>query len=558
MPEQTWTLAVVLLVGAALTVRQSDVVVASAPRPKEVASAPRGGAKAADDLFLTADRCMACHKGVVTSEGVDVSIGYDWRASMMANSARDPYWQAAVRREILDYPEAAGAIEGQCSRCHMPMANVTARAEGRMGSVFANLPVGTNTEDEALLAGDGVSCTVCHQVSANGLGNETSFTGGFQIETEVPSEGRPIFGPFEPDSGGVGIMRSATSFRPTESPHVQSSELCATCHTLSTHSVRPDGGRGPQFTEQAPYLEWRASSFARDETSCQDCHMPEVGEDVPVTRVLGRARPNVSRHVFRGGNFFVLRMLSRYRDELGVIALPHELAVAADRTEDHLRESTAEVTVVTAKVADGRLEAVVEVRNKAGHKFPTAYPSRRAWLHVTVVDRFGRTAFESGAFSPDGSLVGSDNDEDGARYEPHRTEITQPDQVQIYEAVMVDGEGRVTTGLMSADRWVKDNRLLPIGFDRGGADPRVAVLGEATHDADFSPGLDRITYSVAIDPGSGPFTVTVELWFQPIGYRWAENLAEYDAFETARFVRFYREMASSSAIVIAEDSALAR
>ena len=86
----------------------------------------------------------------------------------------------------------------------------------------------------------------------------------------------------------------------------------------------------------------------------------------------------------------------------------------------------------------------------------------------------------------------------------------------------------------------------------------LAVLGEAIHYTDFSPGLDRITYSVAIDPGAGPFTVTVELWFQPIGYRWAENLAEYDAFETARFVRFYREVGSSSAIVIAEDSALAR
>ena len=207
-----------------------------------------------------------------------------------------------------------------------------------------------------------------------------------------------MFGPFEPDSGGVGIMHSATGFRPTEAEHVQSSELCASCHTLLTHSLRPDGGEGPEFPEQVPYLEWQASSFAADGTSCQDCHMPEVSEDVPVTGVLGRERSDVSRHVFRGGNFFMLRMLNRYRDALGVVALPQELSLAADRTEAHLREATAEVSVVNAVVSEGRLEVDVEVRNATGAKFPTAYPSRRAWLHLMVEDAGGRAVFESGAF----------------------------------------------------------------------------------------------------------------------------------------------------------------
>ncbi len=105
-----------------------------------------------DDLFRTSDRCIACHKGVSTSAGLDVSIAYDWRASMMANSARDPYWQAAVRRELIDHPEAAAAIEDKCSRCHMPMASVTAQADGRAGTVFANLPGGDGTEAEMALA----------------------------------------------------------------------------------------------------------------------------------------------------------------------------------------------------------------------------------------------------------------------------------------------------------------------------------------------------------------------------------------------------------------------
>lgn len=507
-----------------------------------------------DDLFRTSDRCLACHKGVATPDGLDVSIGYDWRASMMANSARDPYWQAAVRREMLDHPDASNMIEDKCSSCHMPMARTSALMSGRTGSVFAHLPASESIEGEAALAVDGVSCAACHQISQDGLGTEASFTGGYRIAYETPPEGRTVYGPFEPDSGGVGIMHSATGFRPTEGTHTQSSELCATCHTLFTHSIRSGGAEGPEFPEQAPYLEWKASSFATDGESCQDCHMPEVSEDVPVTSVLGRARPDVSRHVFRGGNFFMLRMLNRYRDELGVVALPQELVLAADRTERHLQQKTVALSLRNGELAGGTLEAVVEINNLAGHKFPTAYPSRRAWLHATIVDRDGRMVFESGAFSPDGSIVGNDHDADGERYEPHYAEISNPDQVQIYEAVMADEDGRVTTGLMSAEHWVKDNRVLPAGFDPTTSDPRVAVVGAATSDTDFASGEDHIRYSIRVDPGSAPFTLHVELWFQPIGYRWAQNLAEYDSFETNRFVGYFEAMASSSAIVIAESS----
>jgi hypothetical protein len=123
---------------------------------------------------------------------------------------------------------------------------------------------------------------------------------------------------------------------------------------------------------------------------------------------------------------------------------------------------------------------------------------------------------------------------------------------------MADGAGNVTTGLMSAQRWLKENRLLPSGFDRGTASRRVAVVGEATSDPDFGAGVDRVRYAVEVDPPDGPFTVRVELWFQPVAYRWAENLADYDTFETARFVRYYREMASGSALALAVTQAVVR
>ena len=107
-------------------------------------------------MFQPATECMACHNSLTTSSGEDVSIGIAWRASMMANSSRDPYWQASVRRETIDHPTAAVEIEHECATCHMPMSSATARAQDRRAAVFAHLPVGERSSDEDRLAADGV------------------------------------------------------------------------------------------------------------------------------------------------------------------------------------------------------------------------------------------------------------------------------------------------------------------------------------------------------------------------------------------------------------------
>ena len=48
-------------------------------------------------------------------------------------------------------------------------------------------------------------------------------------------------------------------------------------------------------------------------------------------------------------------------------------------------------------------------------------------------------------------------------------------------------------------------------------------------------------YSVAVN-GRGPFEVEAELLYQPIGYRWADNLKKYDAPEPKRFNGYYDAM----------------
>jgi hypothetical protein len=124
------------------------------------------------------------------------------------------------------------------------------------------------------------------------------------------------------------------------------------------------------------------------------------------------------------------------------------------------------------------------------------------------------------------------------------------DQVQIYESVMSDPDGRPTTGLLTAVRYLKDNRLVPRGFDKVTADPQIAVVGAAGGDADFGSGGDRVRYTIEINEADGPFQIDVGLRFQVIGFRWAENLRGYKAKETSRFVGYYESMASSSSEVL--------
>jgi hypothetical protein len=496
-----------------------------------------GGAQpAVPQLFETADRCQACHNNLTSPSGEDVSIGVDWRASMMAHSARDPYWQAGVRREVMDHPNAAADIEHECSRCHMPMAHVTAVAAGAKGAVFANLA--------DPMAMDGVSCTVCHQIQKDKLGTRESFTGHFVVDTTAVPGSRQVFGPFKVEPGMAGIMHSATQFQPTESTHVQSSELCATCHTLYTHALDTNGKTIGELPEQTPYLEWRESDYTGTK-SCQSCHMPVVRQPVRVSSTLGEPRDEVSRHTFRGANFWMLRVFNRYRDELGVPVSGAELELAINDTLTQLQEDSARLSIERATHTDGRLQFDLHVSNLAGHKLPTAYPSRRAWLHVTVRNLRGEVIFESGAVAPSGAINGNDNDRDAASYEPHYLEITRPDQVQIYEDIMVDSRGAVTTGLLSGVRYIKDNRLLPTGFNKAAADADVAVHGAARDDQDFVGGGDRTRYVLAI-PSDEQVVIEAELLYQTIGFRWADNLRARSAPETERFVRYYDSLSDVS------------
>src|SRR5499426_2073856 len=534
------------------------------PRAAQTAETAEGGAKENAkqihknlSLFTTSDNCIVCHNVLVTPQGEDVSIGASWRSTMMANSARDPYWQAGVRRETIDHPMHSAAIQDECAECHMPMSTQISRASGGRGEVFAHLPFnkGNGTELQKFAA-DSISCTVCHQISSERLGTREGFNGEFVMKP-TPADGtRVIFGPYQIDVGRKTIMRSVTGFVQAQGAHIQQSELCATCHTLYTQAFSPSGQVIGSLPEQMNFQEWQHSDYSKNESaqSCQSCHMPEVKGATRIASVLGDFRDGLNRHLFVGGNAFMVRMLNRYRADLGVVATSSELEATAKATVRQLQEDTATLSIARSELTGTTLNVDVNVRNLTGHKFPTGYPARRTWLHFTVRDGDGRTVFESGAVNDSGLIAGNDNDADATKYEPHYDRITGADQVQIYEPVLGDPNDVPTTGLLTATHYLKDNRLLPRGFDKATADKDIGVYGAAMQDSDFAGGGDVVHYAVPVPARAGPFVVSVELLYQPIGFRWAHNLEKYDAPEPKRFLNYFNEMSSSSSVVVAKAS----
>jgi hypothetical protein len=507
-------------------------------------------------MFAPSSDCLACHNNLIGPAGEDLSIGASWRGSMMAHSARDPYVRASVRRETIDHGARAQDIEDECATCHLPAAQKIAQAVGETATIFSHLTsaAGAGTAlDE--LARDGVTCTVCHQIAPERLGERTSFNGGFVVAAPVADGKRRAFGSVNPDAGRRRIMHSMTGFEQEQATHIRQSELCATCHTLITEAIGVDGQVIGSLPEQMNYQEWRHSAFFQEKRSCQSCHMPLAQGPVRIASVLGEYRESLSRHTFLGGNAFMLRLLNRYRAEVALQATSAELETTARATITQLENDTARIAIERAVIEDGTLATDVVVTNLAGHKFPTGYPSRRAWIHLTVRDSDGRTLFESGRVTQTGLIEGNDNDANAETFEPHYAQITRPDEVQIYESIIGTPAGRPTTGLLEATQYLKDNRLLPRAFDKRTAEPEIRVIGDAAKDDDFAGDGDRVRYRISFRHGlTGPATIDVELRYQPIGYRWAQNLRSYDAPEPRSFVNQYESVAAFSSHVISRVS----
>lgn len=486
---------------------------------------------ATNAVFATADGCAMCHAAAPRAlamrspTGEDVSPHGLWQATMMANSFRDPYWRAQVAKECAENPQQAEQVQALCLRCHAPMASHSARLGGQPSPTLA-----TAVDDP--LAKDGVSCTVCHQVQAEGLGTAASFSGNLSLGHE-----RRIFGPY-PEPFAMP-MQMHSGYTATHGPQIGTSALCGACHTLITHHT------GKAFPEQAPYLEWRNSVFTTEAgagaeaRSCQDCHMPRQEATRIARNPGGRdfnipARPAYATHVLTGGNAFMLDMLRENAQALGVSASAAALERAATITRRQLAEQTARLSITEPKRLEGRLEFAVQIENLTGHKLPTGYPARRAWLQVEV--RAGNEVlFQSGAYDQQGRLR-SVADELAI---PHRDVITRPDEVAVYECVPIDADGQPTRLLTRMAGMGKDTRLLPKGWRPDGPHAAATAPVGTGLDPDFGAGGDTVHFAIPLPADAPRVTVVAWLRYQAIPPAWVEPLRTTDAEAARIFVGLY-------------------
>lgn len=277
--------------------------------------------------------------------------------------------------------------------------------------------------------------------------------------------------------------------------------------------------------------------------------MPVVAGKVVLSTTGSQARGQFSQHSFAGGNIYGLSLLQAHGEALGVTASRDQIGAALDRAIEQLEGQTAEIKLDDLAITGDTLSLIVEIKSQVGHKFPSGFPSRRVWVHLMVEDAAGNRVFESGGYAENGQIEGNDNDSNGSQYEPHYQVIENPDQVQIYETIMGDVDGVVTTTLLRGAAYLKDNRLLPEGFEKESVAEEIAVCGNAGRDADFLGGTDRVEYRMNLSGTQGPFTITAELLYQSIGYRWAQNLAGIDAPEPLLFITYYDSVPNLPVVV---------
>ena len=509
--------------------------------------------------FRGAAACSPCHSANGNEDALGPAsrkspIMYDqWSATIMAFGSKDPLWQAKVRSEVLRAPEELGDfIEGKCSTCHTPMATTEAK------NPLDPKPMLLFGEDGFLDPGhllhgaamDSISCTLCHRIEDDDdFGTDAGFSGGYTIEYVEDPVDRPHYGRYEdifdqPMRSSVGMLNSFGR-------QISDPALCATCHNLKTPYLDANGlPAGEGFPEQMPFSEWQVSDSAGGENpkSCQGCHMPLQDVGTLASNPGWLPKRDRASHAFISANTEILSLLATETAAAG--GDPAALRASAGAGREFLTDAGT-LELLDPSFEGGVLEFGLLVENSTGHKLPTAFPSRRVYLHTVVKDAEDNIVFDSGAMTDNGRIVGDDYDDDTGAWEPQYRTISSPDQVQIYETVLGTTDDEPTCTLLRAAKYLKDNRITPAGFDPYALEEPDDVLpvGDWVNDVDFGPGSDEITYSIAGLTGPS-YKVAVELRHQAIGWPYVNDLREFQEDPVvAHFLDLYDTVQPGSELI---------
>jgi hypothetical protein len=197
--------------------------------------------------LTSAEECGRCHRDIYRY----------WKASLHAQAADDPRFQAAFTR--LKEESNRADIDSLCLRCHAPA-----------------LLHGQDTKWERKISWEGVTCDFCHSVRRVSADPKMPF---------VLDVGRTKSGPLRDAQPTVHGARYTDAFA--------SPMLCNPCH---------------QFTNEkgldvlSTYSEWQSSSYPAKSITCQTCHMRSTSGKVVDPKVLRVASSSVNLHEMPGGH----------------------------------------------------------------------------------------------------------------------------------------------------------------------------------------------------------------------------------------------------------------
>ncbi len=512
------------------------LVVAGFVLPASVASAggvtPDGTQPGLTHPILEPMNCQLCHGEFDDDNNIEPYP--TWSGSMMANSARDPLFWAALDVANNDVP----GIGDFCLRCHTPSAWLAGRSEPPAGSVDGCGLLGNL--DEPNNDFDGVSCHLCHRMMVNenpppGQDEVYFENGSFWIDDEdctTPGSGPCRRGPYD-YPGGAGEPPHQWEF----SEYHVDSDICGNCHNITSPllTLIDENGddTGIPYPIERTFKEWQQSDYAIPDgggnsmQSCQACHMPDATEDPVFACVFQETNRtgDLPVHQFAGGNTWVPQVL---KGEYPALDRADEFDATVAWAFDMLqnRSAVVELTAPEEVTPGEMLDVAVRVTNLSGHKLPTGYTEgRRVWLNVQARDAEGDLFWESGA------------------YDAATGDLTQDEQIKIYQAKpgiwnangtmecdVADAMGRPEFHFVLNNCQASDNRIPPLGFT-GGDDIETRPVGYTYPETFVGSGVlvnyDLTDYQIPV-PANTPLPLTVEatLNYQTMSKEYVEFLRD--------------------------------
>lgn len=416
--------------------------------------------KTADGKFAdpqnipSAADCVKCH----------VQEFEEWAASLHAVAGRDTVYDKTIDFNE-DFKKASTGPEQIrfCEGCHEPAEVIL----GRTNRVVSTMPSDAETE--------GLNCAICHTAThADPEQGNGALTISINQATDHLHNALIMASPRD---HARAFGAKATNALITKS------EFCGACH-VEKYDEEISKVAGPVHV-QTTFSEWQDSWYAKNDVTCQDCHMnPDPAGYVEQLKRGDVRKPDRYVHTFVGANYLMTETklgsnLFFLRGGIipGMTAKRYLEVIEEQKVATHkLLKSAAKLEVRKTQLAPGSDGSVsIAVMNVgAGHNLPTGVSDQKyMWLELDVKDAKGRELHHTGWF-------------DAERGEH------DPDAVVWMERFWDEHGNRIKDHLTF--------NTAAIDFTRALVPPR---------------GEDVVNYTFAVpDNVEGPISVRARLWYR--------------------------------------------